>query len=253
LVTGHGATAFTGPRRSRSPGHGGQCREVVEGDPADVLATASERTPNPARNGEASAPALPRRSQNDPDPQVYDADPFLRRRFRRRLPLPAHLGQETRPRGALLREQVGAPVAVIPDRGGAHQRLGAPEEPRGRRRGDASPPRGCFGSRLPRGVPPRGRDVLPARWTTRPVPQALPGRRSPSPGPSGPLSPPERGGGGPAAPPAPAAESAETTSAPISPPDRIPLRAPPAPSSGFPAGIIRMSPGSPRRSPLPFR
>ena len=137
--------------------------KVVEGDPADVLTPAADHAPEPRaerREHPGERPSL--RREHDPDPQHYDADPLPRSRLGGRFPLPADLGEKSRAGRTLLGQHVRSPVAVIPDRGGAHECLRRAGEPREGVAEKARPVHAAAADgRLPRGVPPSGRDVLP--------------------------------------------------------------------------------------------
>ena len=75
---------------------------VVEGDPAAVLAPGPILPPSPPGRGELSAPGAAVAAEDDAGAEEHGPDPAVGRRSGRRLPCPAHLGQEPRPRGRRL-------------------------------------------------------------------------------------------------------------------------------------------------------
>ena len=136
--------------------------KVVEGDPADVLTPAADHAPEPRpEQREHPRKRPPLRREDHPDPQCHDADPLPSGRRGGRLPLPADLGEISRAGLTLLGQRLLSPVAVITDRGGAHDRLRRPGEPREGVAENARPVHTAVpDGGLPGGVPPAGADVL---------------------------------------------------------------------------------------------
>src|SRR5881396_1524897 len=108
LVTGSGATAFTGPTR---------VSVVSAWWIARTRSSSAIQLTHwaPPLTGAAAA------AQRHADPEPHDADPGVRGGLGGGLPLAADLGEKARARRALLAEELRAAVAVVADGGGGDE------------------------------------------------------------------------------------------------------------------------------------